>query len=83
MDNGVFQDWVMEADTTPEQISRARVIVDFLAWAADERGRSETHLNEYGYDFRRSVSICGSHEYEIVEDDELAELVIRFLKEDQ
>jgi hypothetical protein len=83
MDNEIFREWVMNPDTTPEQISRARSIVDFLDWSSCRDGRGGDYVNEGGYDLRRSVSVCGSHDYEVVEDTELAELVILFLKEEQ
>lgn len=73
----------MERDATPEQVSRACVIGNFLPWTTHETGQYDRAANEGGYNFRRSTSIYGNHEYEVVEDEELAELIIRFLKEDE
>jgi hypothetical protein len=83
MDTEIFQDWMLKDSTTAEQVRQARTIVDFLDWAFHQEGKKSAYVNEGGYSFRRSVSVYGSHEDEIVEDDELAKLVIRFLEEER
>jgi hypothetical protein len=83
MDTEIFQEWVLKDGTTAEQVRQARTIVDFLEWASCQEGRNDKAVREGGYSFTRDVSVYGSHEGQIVEEDDLARLVIRFLEEDR
>lgn len=79
MDN----DALLRRGISRDHLHRARVILDFLSWSKEQHGRRGTYFRDGGYEFRRSISVCGHHEYEIVGEEDLAKLIIRFLEEDR
>ena len=61
-------------------MDRAHDIRSFLEWASDQHGRKDAVVNEGGYFLTRSVSICGIHEYEPPGENELNELIRKYVE---
>lgn len=62
-------------------MDRAHDIRQFLEWASDQHGRKDSAVNEGGYSLTRSVSIYGNHVDEFPEEDELNEMIKRYVEE--